>query len=297
MKKRWITEVKNLTFAFHEVKRLTKKLIRRSVGRGRPPKHNPTSYAELIVLKEFKKKDLRSAETDLSEFVVGERVDHSVINYWERKPEIANCLKIIISRAGFLLDKICKNEFTFLDATKFTSWKIKTFEIHVCNRIAKETIYPVGVSFKTDSVKSPTLEAVPDGKGELLADAWYDERKTIQLLFEKGYVPLICPNKKRSKGYYRKISRKFYKQRREIYKQRGRGESLFGSLTNEFGDRFKSSNEMSMQVRTLSRIISYQIKLLIRCSDKIISIDVLFIRHAPNTVWLLIERAITTFKN
>ena len=98
--------------------------------------------------------------------------------------------------------------------------------------------------------------------------------------FEKEYVPLICPNKKRSRRYYKKISRKFYKQRREIYKQRGRGESLFGSLTNEFGDRFKSANETSMQVRILGRIISYQIKLLIRCDEKIISIDVLIIRHA-----------------
>ncbi len=80
MKKRGITEVKNLNFAFHEVKRLTKKLIRKKSGRGRPPKHNPTSYGELVILKEFKKKDLRSAEVDLSKIVVGERVDHSVIN-------------------------------------------------------------------------------------------------------------------------------------------------------------------------------------------------------------------------
>lgn len=282
MKKRWITEVKNLTLALHEVKRLTKKLIRKkNGGRGRPPKHNPTSYAELIVLKEFKKKDLRSAETDLSEFVVGERVDHSVINYWERKPEIVNCLKIIVFRAGYLLDKLLTREYTFVDSTKFTSWKIEECEVFVCNKIAKETVYPIGASFLKGSVLAPVKEAVTRGEGELLADAWFDERKTIGFLFKKGYVPLICPNKRRSRGYYRKISRRLYKQRREIYKQRGRGESIFGSLTNEFGDRFKASNENCMQVRILGRIISYQIKLLIRCNDKIISIDVLIIRHAP----------------
>jgi len=54
MKSRWITELGNLNFAFHEVKRLTEKLIRKKRGgRGRPPKHAPTSYAELIVLKEI----------------------------------------------------------------------------------------------------------------------------------------------------------------------------------------------------------------------------------------------------
>jgi len=102
MKNRWITEVHNLNFVFQELKRLTRKLIKKKVGRGRNPKHNPTKYAELIVLKEFKKKDLRSAETDLSYFVVGERVDHSVISYWENKPEIVNCLKIILSRADLI---------------------------------------------------------------------------------------------------------------------------------------------------------------------------------------------------
>lgn len=146
-KPRLVTEVNNLNFAFHEVNWLTKKLIKRKVGRGRNPKHNPTSYAELIVLKEFKKKDLRSAETDLSKFVVGERVDHSVINYWERKPEIANCLKIIISRADFLLDKLLEKEYTFVYSTKLTSWKTETIEVFVCNRITKETVFPVGVSF------------------------------------------------------------------------------------------------------------------------------------------------------
>jgi len=280
MKSRWITEVNNLNFAFHEVKRLTKKLIRKKQGgRGRPPKHNPTSYAEVIVLKEMSNRNLREAEIYLTEFVVGERVDHSVISYWENKSEIVNCLKIIISRAGQLLDKFLTKEYTFVDSTKFTSWKVEEIEIFVCNRIAKETVYPVGVSFLKGSVITPVKEAVPDGNGEFLADAWFDERKTIQLLFEKGYIPLICPNKRRSRGYYRKKSRKLYKQRREIYKQRGRGESMFGSLTNEFGDRFKATNETCMKTRILARIASYQIKLLIRCDDKIISMT-LIIRHA-----------------
>lgn len=278
---RWNTKVNNLNFALHEVKRLTGRLIRKKKGRGRNPKHNPTLYAEVIVLKELSNRNLREAELDLSANVVGERVDHSVISYWENKPEMADCLKIIISRAGQLLDALLTREYTFVDSTKFTSWKVEEIEIHVCNRIAKETIYPVGISFLTNSVRDPVKEAVPVGKGELLADAWYDERKTIQLLFEKGYEPLICPNKRRSRGYYRKKARKLYKQRREIYKQRSRGESMFGSLTNEFGDRLNAVNKPCMQVRILSRIISYQIKLLIRCSDKIININVLIIRHVP----------------
>jgi len=120
---RWNTAVSNLSFAFHELKQLTKKLIRKKKGRGRNPKRNPTSYVEVIVVKELKKKSLRSAETDLTKFILGERVDHSVISYWENKPEMTNCLKIIISRAG-LLTKLLTPLFSFVDSTKFVSWKI-----------------------------------------------------------------------------------------------------------------------------------------------------------------------------
>lgn len=279
---RWITETNNLNFVLHEVKRLCKQLIRKKEGRGRNPKHNPTKYAQLIVLKEFEKQSLRRAELRISEFVIGERVDHSVISYWEKKPEIARCLKLIIFRAGQLLDKLCKQTFTFVDATKFTSWNIKEIEIHVANRIVDGTIYPIGTSFITSTVHGAVKECLPPGGGKLYADAWYDVNKALGVMFEKGYEPIVCPNKRRSRGYWRKKARKLYRmiENRLGYRQRGRGESLFGSLTNEFGDRFKACTNESMKVRTLSRIICYQIKLLIRCNGKTISMDMLIVRHA-----------------
>jgi hypothetical protein len=282
MLSRWTTSIHNINLVLHEVKRLTQKLIRKKEGRGRNPKHNPTEYAQLIILKEFDKKSLRGAEVGLSELVVGERVDHSVIAYWENKPEISKCLKIIISRAGRLLDKLCKPEFTFVDATKFTSWNIKEVEIHVANRIAQGTLYPIGTSFQTSTVKGPVKECLPPGHRIVYADAWYDDNKALGVMFEKGYVPVVCPNKRRSSGYWRKKARKIYNQlvHRMGYRQRGRGESLFGSLTNEFGDRFKACNVGAMQVRILGRIVSYQIKLLIRCGNRTISICMLIVRHA-----------------
>jgi hypothetical protein len=49
---RWNTAINDLNFAFHEVKRLTKHLVRkREEKRGRPPKHDPTEYVQLIVMK------------------------------------------------------------------------------------------------------------------------------------------------------------------------------------------------------------------------------------------------------
>ena len=179
MLSRWETAHNNLNFALHEVKRLTKQLIRKKEEtRGRPPKHNSTEYVQLIVMKEFcDALSLRKAEVRLSEFVVGERVDHSVIAYWENKPEIASCLRIIVSRAGRLLDKALRKVFSFVDATKMTTWYIKEVQFHVSCRIAQETVYPIGVSFLNKTVREP------------VQDAGYDDNKTIGVIFKKGYTP------------------------------------------------------------------------------------------------------------
>lgn len=264
---RWDTKHNDLNIALLEVKRLSQKLIRKKEGRGRKPKHNLVKYAQLIFMKEFSDGiSLRKAEVRLSEFVVGERVDHSVIAYWENKPEMARLLNIILIRAGKLLKKLLSNLFTFVDATKFSTWHMNEIQFHVCNVVAEETVYPIGISFLTGTVRGPIDAATPPGSGKLYADAGYDDNKTIGVLFGKGYEPIVCPNKGRWKGHWRKKARKLYRlgENKTGYRQRGRGESMFGSLTNEFGDRLHVRNSQSMQARVMGRVISYQVKLLIR---------------------------------
>ena len=65
---RWDTAIHSLNLELQEVRRLTQKLIRKKEEtRGRPPKHNPVKYVELIVLKEFSDAiSLRKAEVRLS---------------------------------------------------------------------------------------------------------------------------------------------------------------------------------------------------------------------------------------
>jgi len=284
MLNRWDTLHNDLNVALYEVKRLSQKLIRRKEGRGRNPKHNPTKYAQLIFMKEFSDGiSLRKAEVRLSEFVVGERVDHSVIAYWENKAEMERCLKIIVIRAGKLLSKLLHDSFSFVDWTSFSSWHIEEIQFHVCNRVAKETVYPVGISFLKKTIREPVDEVVPPGSGKLYADAGYDDDKTLRVLFRKGYEPIVCPNKGRWKGRFRKKARKLYRMRenRLGYRQRGRGESMFGSLTNEFGDRLHARKEQAMRARIIGRVVSYQVKLLIRAKgDKSVVVVVIF-RHAP----------------
>jgi len=269
---RWNTITENINLALIKLK----DLISRNLPfcrnkRGRKPKQKAEDYISLLVLKEFDEASLRKAEVRLSKFIIGERVDHSVIAYWERKPEVTKFISEIIKIAGAILSELVAPLFAFVDATKFTSWHINEFEVTVCNRIAVGTVYPVGISFQTKTVRDPVNEAVPKGSRLLYADAWYDDNKAIGVLFDKGYIPVICPNKNRWRGAYRKRARKIYNQpvHRRGYKQRGRGESLFGSLTNKYGDRFNARNDEVMKTRIASRILSYQLRLFLIVIKKI----------------------------
>lgn len=271
MLSRWCNEVNSINLAFFNLKRICRKAKFLNGGRGRKPKRDIEKYAFTIVLKEFDKRTLRGAEEHLSRFVFNERVDHSVISYWENNPKMIRILQEFIAIAGAMLDKALSSLFSFVDATKFTSWKIEELFVTVCNRIAKETVYPIGISFEKKNVASPVNESVPTGSGLLYADAGYDDNKTIGVLFNKGYTPIVCPNKNRWRGYYRKKARKLYRMRehRLGYRQRGRGESIFGSLTNCYGDRFYATNPIAMMTITASRFICYQVKLLIRINSAI----------------------------
>jgi len=54
-------------------------------GRGRRPVRDVRIYIALIVVKEFSRSSLRYAEDNYSLFLFGERIDHSVIHYWEKR--------------------------------------------------------------------------------------------------------------------------------------------------------------------------------------------------------------------
>jgi len=279
MLNRWDTITENINLAFSKLRALIKKILPfEKRGRGRKPKHKLENYFAVLVLKEFDEASLRKAEVRLTKSIVGERVDHSVLAYWESKPETHKIISKLISIAGAMLEQLTKKLFAFVDSTKFTSWKIQETEVFVCNKIATGTVYPVGISFQTQTVRDPVNECVPfaDGDEKLYGDAWFDDNKTIGVLFRKGYTPIVCPNKNRWRGCHRHKARELYHRRenRLGYKQRGRGESLFGSLTNKYGDRLHARNENVMRTRIASRILSYQLRLLLRLEIFLI------VRHA-----------------
>lgn len=280
MLSRWNIIIEDLNLFIRLIRKYAKReCCKLKKGRGRPSKHNIEDYIVLIVAKEEEKKSLRSAESRLSKIICNKRVDHSVISYWENKKEIIEIIKQIIKKIGAKLQYLLGYEFSMVDSTKFSNWHKKEVEFHIVNRILKGAVYPVGASLITRSVAEPVEEAAPLGKNNLYGDAWYDDNDTIGVLFNKGYAPVICPNKNRSSGYWRKKGRKLYRnlKNRYGYRQRGRGESPFGSLTNKYGDKLKTLSIKATQTRSLSRIIAYQLKLLMR----IIRNLSIILRHAP----------------
>ena len=276
---RWCNEIFDINLALSMMHRVVQgsKLVKG--GRGAKPKRNVDVYALVIAMKEYDERTLRGAEAHITRFVYNERIDHSVLSYWENKKEMSKIIAQFISIAGAMLDKYLSSLFTFVDSTRFTSWKIKEIDVTVCNRIAEQTVYPIGISFQTKTVYDPVQEAVPNGQGKIKADAWYDVNKVLGLMFQKGYTPIVCPHSGRLDGYWRRKARKIYKmpENKLAYRQRGRGESLFGSLTNQFGDRLNVRNKYAMQTRIAARIFCYQIKILIRTKNGNI---ILIVRHA-----------------
>ena len=276
---RWNPVINCINKSLFYLKKLSQAVKFGGGGRGRKPKRKVIKYAFLIALKEFDKRSLRGAEVHLSRLVFKETIDHSVIAYWESKKEMRDLIARFIGVAGAMLNRVLSTLFTMVDSTKFTSWNVNEVEITVCNRIAKQTVYPIGVSFQTQTVRDPVKESVPNGQGKLYADAWYDDNKAIGMMFKKGYIPIVCPNKNRWRGQYRHEARELYQLRenRLGYRQRGRGESPFGSLTNCYGDRLHARKKNVMQTRIAARVLCYQVKLLIRVGNFVF---VLIIRHA-----------------
>ena len=277
---RWCNEIFDINLALSMMNRIVRECGLVKVGRGAKPKRDVSVYALVIALKEYDERTLRGAEAHITRLICKERIDHSVISYWENKIGMQKIISQFINVAGAMLQGYLSSLFTFVDATKFSSWKMNEINIHVCNRIADGTVYPIGISFLTKNIRDPVSEAVPKGNGLAYLDAGYDDNKTIGVMFKKGYTPIVCPNKNRWKVYWRRRARKLYRMRKHKlgYRQRGRGESLFGSLTNQFGDRLNVKNETAMQTRIATRIFCYQIKLLIRTQS--VSF-VLIVRHAP----------------
>jgi hypothetical protein len=232
--------------------------------RGQPPKHSIKSYLILIILKEFKKASLRDAETDWSEYVCGEYVDHSVIHYWEQKIPV-EIIEQSVMLAGKRLENTLGYDFSMIDATKFANWHQNDTGFHLLNRIHEGTVYPVNITTDTLDPIPNTRELIVPGHGYFMGDKWYDVNGVFIIAYKNGYTPIISPQKRRNSGHWRRRGRKDYDKSK--YRQRGRGESPFGSLTNWLGDRLHTRKRVTTYLRSCARVLCYQVKILIRSGN------------------------------
>lgn len=234
--------------------------------RGQPPKHTIKSYLILIILKEFKKASLRDAETDWSEYVCGEYVDHSVIHYWEQNIPV-EIIEKAIRTAGKKLEELLGYDFSVIDATAFSSWYIEKQSFHLVNRIHEGTVYPVSVTKDTYDPIPNTRNVIIPGNGFFMGDKWYDVNGVFGIVYKNGYTPLISPQRTRCSGHWRRKGRRVYGLQWRSYRQRGRGESVFGSLTNWLGDRLHTRKRVTTYLRSCVRVLCYQVRILIRTGN------------------------------
>ena len=275
---RWNLVVDDIKAFCKALDKLVKYNFRRS-KRGRKPKHSIRSYFKLIIAKEAKKASLRAAETDYSKAVCDRRVDHSVIHYWEKKFD-KSLVERIVKAIGSKLEKLLGYLFSVIDSTEFTLWNKSNIEFHLLNRIAG-TVYPVGIHFGKASPSMAVSNCLTDGSKHLYADAWYDDNKSFRIMIRKGYQPIVKSNKDRWRGYWRHRARKMWNKlsNRFAYRNRGRGESVFGTLTNWLGDRLKTSLISTSITRIGARILAYLVRIYMR-----ISVLYGILRHAQKIV-------------
>ena len=164
---RWYTDLNDINLFLQALDEVLEGIELESNKRGRPTKHPRKEYLKLIVIKEWKKRSLRSAETDYSRIICGERVDHSVIHYEEKV--IGKTIERVIKLIGQKLDQFGYR--LVIDATKFSTWKNDTIEYHLLIRITNETVYPTNVFFGTNPSKA-TKHTLVRGRGDLYGDPW-----------------------------------------------------------------------------------------------------------------------------
>ena len=271
---RWDTRVSSINFFLRMLDWLCPEIIESKNKRGRPPNHTIKEYVALIAIKEEKKSTLRRAETEDSIKVCGERVDHSVIHYWEKKLE--ELFIALVRKIGVLLSTHTKSVFRIIDSTKFATWKNKEIEFHTLTTITKDTVFPLSVYFGSVSPSKAVDNVLIPGKGDLMCDKWYDDNKAMSIMFERGYNPIVKPIEDRYKGYWRRKAREIFGLEWFKYRDRGRGESPYGSLTNSYGDRLKTTLIPTTRTRIAARIVSYLVKLFIRAK-----LLVGIFRHVP----------------
>ena len=124
------------------------------------------------------------------------------------------------------------------------------------------TLYPVAVSITT--YESKAIERLPEGKGYFYADAAYDSRRVLNIIVDRGYLPIVKPRKNRAKGYGAKIRDMISDKKK--YKRRGICEGFFGALTNWFGDKINCSLVETAVTRLLVRVACYALRILLRIS-------------------------------
>jgi len=268
---RWYSSVGDINLIRRELKRSVPDFPPPH-KRGQPPKRAVKSYVSVLVVKELKGSALRTAETDWTELICGERVDHSVIHYWEKNLP-ASLLEMVIRAFGRRLEAVLGYDFSVIDATSFADWHQEKAGFHLLNRITNGTVYPVSLSPDTLDPVPNTRDTIIRGQGFLMGDAWYDVNKVFGIIYRNGYVPLIRPNKDRGRGRWRRKARRVFALHWRTYRQRGRGESVFGSLTNAFGDRMHTRLHCTAYVRCCGRVVAYQIKLLVRVSGAVLWVN------------------------
>jgi hypothetical protein len=122
MLKRWDTKVYDIRCLLDVYDTLSIDL--ESMDIPSPKVHDLCIIIKALIIKEFEGLSLRAAEIRVQE-VLGERIDHAVLHFWEKK--LSSQIEEILNRVLENLEQEVYSK-TFVDSTVFTNKKKKVQE-------------------------------------------------------------------------------------------------------------------------------------------------------------------------
>ncbi|GBC68478.1 hypothetical protein HRbin01_00161 [archaeon HR01] len=86
-----------------------------------------------------------------------------------------------------------------------------------------------------------------------MMDSYYDSNKAIGIAMEMVYAPLVRPNTRRDRGYFRKKSRKVFGVLADNYRYRPRGSQRVRRQDEDQEIRYNSNQDNSQAHSTRSK--------------------------------------------
>lgn len=277
--------------------------------RGRPPKFPPRRHAAVCVTMQHSNLTYREVEGHARSFM-GESIDHSTVG-WALKRLPENYLRALILFLYRDISGLAPPELYIVDSTGVstpclrrrrrafeTIWEHEHVKLHAIVGHSRRAgaLVAVGATVTQDTVADvtqlgPLLEEFRADGEPLLGDKSYDSMGAREIARVHGLTPVFKPRKIEPKGIARKQAVREFERHRELYRQRGVGETLFGGIENRYGSKTRCKLTHTKVASTLLMVVAHNLRTFARVramkEHEILLVIWIYSTNSPQTKYFL----------